>query len=267
MTQDLALKLLKDFVRVCFRKQSGLNPDDYGLTQAWQRTLVVWLADSYHLALVIVHWPLVELGILLLFRALGPNAVESFHQFTGIWALRFLWVSLAITPLQAVTRWRGLTPFRQLFGLASFFYAALHLYGYLAIDLAWAWPLIGRDLAETVYIWPGLFSFAVLLPLALTSPKQAKKWMGRRWKKLHRWVYPASIAVVFHYVMQLKGNLADPLLYAMILTRLFAFRGGVWLKNRQLARLMIPGASRRKAAIDDPDEADLEPVAPKPRLD
>lgn len=255
MNFETGLRLASDLAQALGKKRPALNPDDYGIQSERARWLLIWSSDLYHLSLVVVHLPLLWLFLELLFNALGPNAIQGFHFYTGTWALRFLLITLAITPIQTVTRWRGMTPYRQLFGLASFFYAALHVYGYLWIDQALNGTLIWRDLLESPYLWPGLFAFGVIVPLALTSPNQAKKWMGRRWKKLHRWVFPASIAVILHAMMQLKGNLADPLMDGLLLFSLLFFRLGVWFKNRQLAKLMIPGAPRRRAlpdALDDP---------------
>lgn len=215
------------------------------------RAWLGWLSKPWNFCLVLGALPFAELLVLIPAGALGANPIEAFHLFTGIWSLRFLVVTLMVTPVQILTRWRGLAAFRQLFGLTSFFYAALHVVGYLWLDQGLIWSFIVRDIVETPYIWPGLFAFAMLLLLALTSPTAGKKLLGRRWKKLHRWIYPTSIAIVLHYAMQLKGNLADPLFYFVCIALLLLFRVGVWFKNRQLARLMIPRGRSRTAAEDE----------------
>ena len=84
----------------------------------------------------------------------------------------------------------------------------------------------------------------ILLLLALSSPKQGKKLLGKNWKKLHRWIYVAAVASILHYVMQLKGNLADPLFYGLIIGLLFASRIIIWIRNHQVTRLMIPRPRR-----------------------
>lgn len=184
--------------------------------------------------------PLVLLGFDMAGDDLGANPIEAIHIRLGDWALRFLCLTLLVTPLQNIFQWRGMADFRQLLGLYSWFYASLHLLAYLVLDQAWQWSLIARDLLESRYIWFGVFAYLVLLLLALTSSKAGKRSLGKRWKKLHRWVYPASVAAVLHYFWQLKGNLAEPVFYALALTLLLGFRLMVWWKNRQFGRLMIP---------------------------
>ena len=236
--------LSKAYCRVIRKQEKSLVPAAYGLTLPWASRLIVWLSDTWNACLLLCLLPFAELLLLIVSGALGPNAIEGFHLFTGTWSLRFLVVTLIVTPVQTMTRWRGMAAFRQLFGLASFGYAALHVLGYLWIDHGLVWSAIITDILETRYIWFGLFASVVLLLLALTSSTAAMKIMGRRWKKMHRWIYPASVAVILHYAMQLKGNLADPFFYGLVISFLLLFRVGVWFKNRQLSRLMIPKAAK-----------------------
>lgn len=188
--------------------------------------------------------PLFVLAIEIAANTLGGNPIEAVHIRLGDWALRFLCMTLAITPLQAVTPWRGMADYRQLFGVYSWFYATLHLLAYLAVDHAWEWQLIGMDLLESRYMWFGLVAYVIIFLLGMTTSKAAKKALGRRWKKLHRWIYVASFAAVMHYFWQLKGNLAEPAFYLSILSFLMAFRLLVWFKNKQFSRLMIPAGRR-----------------------
>lgn len=180
---------------------------------------------------------------------LGANPIEALHIRLGEWTLRFLWLTLAITPLQTITRWKGLAEHRQRLGMYSFFYASLHVFVYVFMDHQGQWRVIWQDMLESRYIWFGFASFVIVCLLAISTPKYAKKRLGKNWKKLHRLIYPASVFAIIHYFWQLKGNLAEPLLYAMILVLLLGFRLLVWFKNRQLSRLMIP-ASR----IQEQDE-------------
>lgn len=184
--------------------------------------------------------PLFLILIDILFGNLGANPIQALHIRLGDWSLRFLCITLAITPIQKITRWRGMTHYRQLFGLYAFFYATLHVLFYLCIDHALIWPVIVTDVMESSYIWFGMFAYIIIFLLAITSPDSAKKWMGKAWKKLHRFIYPASIAVVIHYFWQLKGNLLQPVFYTILVFVLLAFRVAVWYKNRQFNRLMIP---------------------------
>jgi len=250
MPLKAALRFLYEFQAVLRKKQAKIDPLAFGITSPVVSAVVAWLSQLWNFCLFLTLLPAVYLWTLIQLDALGPNPVEAFHLFTGIWALRFLCLTLLITPLQVVTSWRGVAPFRQLLGLTSFFYAALHVWGYLSIDHALIWPTIGQDLIETPYLWPGLVAIFILLLLALSSPKQGKKLLGKNWKKLHRWIYVAAVASILHYVMQLKGNLADPLFYGLILSLLFASRIIIWIRNRQVARLMIP----RPRRLGDDDE-------------
>jgi sulfoxide reductase heme-binding subunit YedZ len=184
--------------------------------------------------------PLLMLFIDIALDKLGANPIQALHIRLGDWALRFLWLTLAITPLQTISQWRGMTYYRQLFGLYSFFYATLHLLVYVIVDQAMRWRLIVIDIVESRYIWFGVLAYCILFALAITSPKFAKKKLGKQWKPLHRLIYMAGGAAIIHYFWQLKGNLAEPLFYLLILCLLLLFRVLVWLKNRQLTKLMIP---------------------------
>ncbi|MGZ5010357.1 MAG: sulfite oxidase heme-binding subunit YedZ [Methylobacter sp.] len=173
------------------------------------------------------------------FDNLGSNPVQALHVRLGDWSLRFLCLTLAITPIQIVTKWRGLADYRQLLGLYAFFYGTLHVLAYLLIDHALMWDMISIDIIESPYIWFGVATYIIIFLLALTSPKWAKKRMGKNWKKLHRLIYIAAIAAVMHYFWQLKGNLAEPFFYSIIAFLLLGFRILVWVKNRQVNKTII----------------------------
>jgi sulfoxide reductase heme-binding subunit YedZ len=182
---------------------------------------------------------------------LGSNPIQAIHIRLGDWSLRFLCLTLAITPIQTMTKWRGMSDYRQMLGLYAFFYATLHLLGYLFIDHAGVLRVIGIDIFESPYIWFGVASYIIVFLLAITSPKSAKKQLGKNWKKLHRLIYYSAVAAVIHYLWQLKGNLFQPLFYLTIIIFLLGFRVLVWLKNRQLNKLMVPKG--RLVNLDDND--------------
>jgi sulfoxide reductase heme-binding subunit YedZ len=184
--------------------------------------------------------PLLGLGQDIANNSLGANPVQALHIRLGDWALRLLWLTLAITPLQMLFNWRGMADYRQLLGLYSWFYASLHVIAYLVVDHGLQWSMIFTDMFESPYIWFGLGSYLILLSLALTSTKAAKRILAKRWKPLHRLIYLASVAAILHYYWQLKGNLAEPLWYVSLLILMFAFRAVNYLKSRVIARLMIP---------------------------
>lgn len=175
--------------------------------------------------------PLLWLSVDIAGHHLGGNPIQALHIRLGDWALRFLCLTLAITPLQKVTKWRGMTDYRQLLGLWTFFYATLHLLVYLVVDQGLMWRMIAVDIIESPYIWFGIIAYIIILALAVTSSKLAKKWLGKNWKKLHRLIYIAAGAAIIHYFWQLKGNLAEPVLYLLLIFLLLGFRFLVWLKK------------------------------------
>jgi len=111
---------------------------------------------------------------------------------------------------------------------------------YLLVDHNLEWSLIGTDIIESPYIWFGLLAYIIVFLLGITSSKLAKKWLGKTWKKLHRFIYIAAGAAVIHYFWQLKGNLAEPLLYVIILFLLLGFRMLIWATNLKLNKMMLP---------------------------
>lgn len=202
------------------------------------------LHSLWHYTIAACLIPLLGLFVDIAFDNLGANPIQALHIRLGDWSLRFLWLTLAITPIQTITKWRGMTDYRQLLGIYTFFYASLHLLAYLLLDHALMWRIIGIDIIESPYIWFGVLTYSIIFLLALSSPKWAKKRMGKSWKKLHRFIYIAAIATIIHYYWQLKGNLAEPLFYLIMLVLLLSFRFSVWFKRRQFNKLMIPSGKR-----------------------
>jgi len=198
------------------------------------------LFSRWRLIVLACLLPLLWLLIDVAFNRLGANPIQALHIRLGDWTLRFLCITLAVTPVQTVTNWRGLADYRQLFGLYTFFYGSLHLGVYLLVDHMLVWGNIGMDILQSSYIWFGLLAYLVLFLLAITTSKFAKKRMGKSWKKLHRYIYLASIAAVLHYFWQLKGNLSQPVFYALLIFLLLSFRVLVWFKDKAFRRLMIP---------------------------
>jgi methionine sulfoxide reductase heme-binding subunit len=184
--------------------------------------------------------PLLFLLLDAIFDNLGGNPIQALHIRLGDWSLRFLCLTLAITPIQTITQWKGMADYRQLFGLYAFFYASLHLLVYLAVDHGFNWSLITTDIFESPYIWLGVLAYVIIFLLGITSSKWAMKKLKRNWKKLHRLIYIASVASVIHYFWQLKGNLAEPLLYLILIVLLLGFRFLTWLANQKLIKMMIP---------------------------
>ncbi|MFA5982518.1 MAG: protein-methionine-sulfoxide reductase heme-binding subunit MsrQ [Methylococcaceae bacterium] len=197
---------------------------------------ISWWLCLFFLSLV----PLLTVMADIAFDNLGSNPIQALHIRFGDWSLRFLWLTLAVTPIQNLTKWPRLSIYRQLFGLLTFFYASLHLIAYLWVDQGFQWRTIAIDIIESRYIWFGLLAYSIIFLLAITSPKQAKQLLGKNWKKLHRYIYLASAAAIIHYYWQLKGNLVEPLFYLVLLFFLLGFRLLLRFKNKSLGKLMLP---------------------------
>jgi len=156
---------------------------------------------------------------------LGANPVETVNRHFGDWALRFLILSLAVSPLVHWTGQATLVRFRRMIGLFAFFYATLHIANYVVADQFFNWTDIWADIVKRRYITVGMIVFALLTPLALTSTKGMIKRLGaKRWRALHRIVYIAAIGGVFHYWMMIKADFTQPALHALVLGLLLGHR-------------------------------------------
>jgi sulfoxide reductase heme-binding subunit YedZ len=191
---------------------------------------------------------LVPLGILVrgaFTGGLGANPIETVTHTTGDWTLRFLLLTLAVTPLRALTGWNALVRFRRMLGLFAFFYGVLHLLTYLVLDKFFAWPEIGRDIAHRRFIAVGLLGLLVMAPLAATSTAgMIRRLGGRAWQALHRLIYVAAVAGVVHYWWLVKADISTPRLYAVVLGMLFTVRLTVaWRRRQQATSRPTPRAS------------------------
>ena len=155
---------------------------------------------------------------------LGVNPVEDITHRTGDWALRFLLVTLAVTPLRRLAGWHGLIRFRRMVGLFAFFYAVLHFSTYLVFDHFFDLLLIIDDVAERKYVTAGFVGFVLMIPLAVTSTQGWIRRLGKRWTTLHRLVYASAVAGVVHFLWLVKIDIGEPLIYAVILAILFGLR-------------------------------------------
>ena len=170
---------------------------------------------------------LVPLAALIFFVLTGrtsANPAEDILLTTGIWALRFLLVTLAVTPLRRLTGWNVLIQYRRMLGLFAFFYGCVHLASYIAFDRFFAFGEILADVAKRPFITAGMAAFVLMVPLAITSTKGWIRRLGRRWQVLHRLVYLSGIAACLHFVWKVKVVLGEPVYYAAILGALLAFR-------------------------------------------
>jgi len=159
-------------------------------------------------------------------QLLGSNPVEELLYQSGGWALRFILIVLAVTPLRKLTGWTALLRFRRMLGLFAFFYASSHFLVYFLLDLGMDFSFVIEDILERPYITVGFTALVLLIPLALTSTKGMMRRMGRNWKRLHKLVYLIGTLGVVHFIWLIKADLFEPLIYATVLLLLFAIR---WL--------------------------------------
>jgi len=155
---------------------------------------------------------------------LGINPVEDLELTTGIWALRFLVLTLAITPLRRLTGWNRLIQYRRMLGLFTFFYVCTHFAIYVGIDQFFAFDLILKDVVKRPFITMGFTAFVLMIPLALTSTKGWIRRLGRRWQLLHRLIYISGVCAAIHYLWKVKVMIGSPVYYAAVIGLLLTFR-------------------------------------------
>lgn len=166
-----------------------------------------------HLARWLPVLPLLRLGWGLLrqdFAILTANPVEKLIDTCGWWTLVLLATSLAMAPLQRVTRWSGWVALKRPLGLWAFAYGCLHLLVYTGLDQGFRPAELARDIAKRPFILVGMATWLTLLPLALTSTKGWQRRLGRNWKRLHRLAYLAALLGVLHFAWKAKVGFRDP---------------------------------------------------------
>ncbi|HHB12580.1 MAG TPA: sulfoxide reductase heme-binding subunit YedZ [Chromatiales bacterium] len=156
--------------------------------------------------------------------ALGANPIEAVTHRTGDWTLRFLLLTLGITPLRRITGWRWPMRFRRMLGLFAFFYATLHLATWLVLDQFFDWQAIVEDIVKRPYITVGFTAWLLLVPLAATSTRGMMRRLGSRWVRLHRLVYLVAVLGVLHFWWLVKADVLEPAVYALILSALLGYR-------------------------------------------
>jgi sulfoxide reductase heme-binding subunit YedZ len=167
---------------------------------------------------------------------LGANPITEAEHFTGKWTLRFLIVTLSITPLRRLTGWNWLVRYRRMFGLFAFSYAALHLSMYIGVDMFFDFGDIVHDVVKHPYITIGMAAFLLLIPLAVTSTNaMVRRLGGARWRSLHRLVYVVAVLGVIHFWWAVKKDITEPLIYAFIFGVLFVARI-IWMAGGRRAR-------------------------------
>ena len=177
---------------------------------------------------------LVPLGLLAwaaYTQNLGANPIEKITHATGDWTLRFLLITLSITPLRKLLGVPWLIKFRRMLGLFAFFYACLHFTTYIWLDKFFNLHEMLADVAKRKFITVGFTAFVLLIPLAATSTAGwIRRLGGKRWQALHRLVYFSAIAGVIHYVWLVKADIREPLEYGAILALLLGYRVVMWIR-------------------------------------
>jgi methionine sulfoxide reductase heme-binding subunit len=167
---------------------------------------------------------------------LGANPIENITHKTGDWTLRFLLITLCVTPFRKLLNQPKLARFRRMLGLFAFFYGCLHLATWVWLDKFFDVHEMWRDVVKRRFITLGMTGFVLLIPLAITSTAGWVRRLGFvRWQRLHRLVYFSALAGVIHYYWLVKSDVRLPLFYAGILTLLLLYRLPGWLKTNRTA--------------------------------
>jgi sulfoxide reductase heme-binding subunit YedZ len=180
--------------------------------------------------------PFVWLSLQAATDGLGANPQEALIRSSGDWALRFVCITLAITPLRVMSGLSSVARWRRMLGLFAFFYACVHLLSYAVFDMGLDGPDIVRDIIKRPFILVGTLTFLLLLPLAATSFNRAVRWLGaQRWQRLHRLVYAAALTMLLHFFWMRAGksDFAEVAAYAAIVAFLLGWR--LWRALRPLA--------------------------------
>ena len=159
---------------------------------------------------------------------LGANPVEDIQDRLGNWGLRFIMIALAVTPLRRLTGWTWLPRFRRMLGLYAFFYVLLHFLVWLILDQGVLWSAIVEDIAKRPFITIGFAALLILAAMAATSTNGMRRRLGRRWQQLHYGAYLVGVLGVWHYWWQVKNDIREPLIYAVILSGLLGLR--LWFR-------------------------------------
>lgn len=179
--------------------------------------------------------PIAWLAFAALTDKLSANPIKDITEDTGTWALRFLLLTLGVTPFRKLTGWNEVIRYRRMLGLYAFFYGFLHFLTYAWLDQFFSIPDIVQDVYKRPFITAGFSAFVVLIPLAITS---TRKWIarlgGRRWQLLHRLTYVGAVAGVVHYLWLVKADTVRPLIYGFLLSILLGVRMLKLLRSNRL---------------------------------
>lgn len=168
--------------------------------------------------------PLAFVVVKVIQNDLGPDPAQELAKLTGIWALRFLILALALTPLRLMTNQAEFVRNRRMLGLFAWFYATVHFMVWMTFLLEFQWGRIAAEIIERPFITVGFCSYVILLALAVTSPKFMVRKLGRNWKRLHKLVYVAAILAVIHLLWILRTDVGEAVLYGGLVAILLGYR-------------------------------------------
>jgi sulfoxide reductase heme-binding subunit YedZ len=196
-----------------------------------QQVRFVWKPVIFLLCLVPAA--LVVTDALEITGRLSANPVEDILDRFGNWGLRFIMLTLAVTPLRRITGWNWLIRFRRMLGLFTFFYILLHFLTWLILDQGVLLSAVLEDIVERPFITIGMVALVLLTAMAATSTTGIRRRMGRRWDRLHYGAYAVGVLGVWHYWWQVKQDIREPLIYAVIVTLLLGYRlWHTWRRRR-----------------------------------
>ena len=169
---------------------------------------------------------LAELGLLDAWRSsLGADQIRATELRTGLWTLRFLAITLAVTPARQLLGLGALAKYRRTFGLFAFFYACVHVATWTWADTNFDLPFMGKEIVKHKYILVGMLTFVLLIPLAVTSTTGwIKRLGGTRWNRLHRLIYAAAVTGTVHYLWSVKKDTLFPVIYFVVFAALLSYR-------------------------------------------
>ncbi|MGI0118923.1 sulfite oxidase heme-binding subunit YedZ [Zooshikella sp. RANM57] len=182
---------------------------------------------------------------LIIGQQLGPDPAKEVVLFLATWALNFLWITLALSPIKLILKKSFVIRYRRMLGLFSLFYAVLHVLAYLAFMLAWQWNDLLQDLVKRPYIVVGFIALVGLIALGVTSPKVMVRRLGKSWKKLHNIIYVIAVLVMVHFFWLSRTDVGEPVMYSFILAGLLFVRWFYW-GNNWLYQLFFSPSSKAK---------------------
>ncbi len=206
------------------------------LSSRWTKLLVFLLCLA----------PLVSLAWRGVRQELGANPIEYITHATGDWTLRFLVITLSVTPARKLSNLPQLIRFRRMLGLFAFFYGCLHFSTYIWLDKFFDVSEMIKDVIKRPFITAGFAGFALMIPLAVTSTAGwIRRLGGKAWQRLHRLVYASAAAGVIHYYWLVKSDVRKPVMYGAAVALLLGYRAGSWIYGKR-NRLAGRDSSREK---------------------